>query len=32
MIKESDPRHRDLTLASAAKLASTLGLELFPVR
>jgi hypothetical protein len=32
MLKDGDPRHRDLTLTSAAKLAATLGLELFPVR
>lgn len=31
MVKETDPRHRDLTLSTAAKLAVCLGLELFPV-
>ena len=32
MLKAGDPRHRDLTLSTAAKLAACLGLELLPVR
>lgn len=31
MLPEDDPRHRGLTLATAARIAGSLGLELRPV-
>ena len=30
MMAESDPRHRDLRLATAARIAAVIGLELTP--